>query len=252
MSDAPNPSNASVPDLAVSLLRAVEAGEDTTDLERELAALDRERLVDALRDDGTKKAVWIDLYNAFAQLPLRANPRLFEDKRTFFGAKRIPVAGRFLSLDDVEHGLLRRSQWKWGLGYLRNPFPDDFERSLRVETRDPRIHFALNCGAASCPPIAAYSPAEIDRQLDLASGSYLQSEAEYDSTKDVARVPRLCLWYYGDFRGRSGIRSLLRRYDVVPEDETPRIRFANYDWSLDRENFRDSLSFSAESQRTDD
>ena len=107
-------SDTSVPELAVSLLRAVEAGENTTEIERELAALDREELLNALPDDRVKKAVWIDLYNAFAQLPLETNPRLFENRGTFFGAKRIPVAGRYLSLDDIEHGLLRRSQLSWG------------------------------------------------------------------------------------------------------------------------------------------
>jgi hypothetical protein len=242
-------SDTSVPELAVSLLRAVEAGENTTETERELAALDREELLNALPDDRVKKAVWIDLYNAFAQLPLETNPRLFENRGTFFGAKRIPVAGRYLSLDDIEHGLLRRSQLSWGLGYLPDPQPSGFERALRVERRDPRIHFALNCGATSCPPIAAYTPEEIGSQLDLASESYLRGEVEFDRSKNVARVPRLCLWYYGDFRGRRGIRSLLRRYGVIGDSATPRIRYKGYDWSLDRGNFRKSLSLSAEEPR---
>jgi len=234
----------SIPDLAVRLLRAVETDEETAELEREIAALDRDRLVEALSDDGIKKAFWIDVYNAFAQLPLVANPALFENRSTFFGAKRIPVAGRYLSLDDVEHGLLRRSQLSWGLGYLPNPLPGEFELALRVENRDPRIHFALNCGAASCPPIAAYSPTEVSHQLDLASESYLESEVEYDPARNVVRVPRLCLWYYGDFRGRAGIRSLLRRYDVISAGVSPQIRYKTYDWSLDRGNFREPFSTS--------
>ena len=130
--------------------------------------------------------------------------------------------------------MLRRSQLPWGLGYLSNPLPGGFERALRVGKRDLRVHFALNCGAASCPPIAAYTPADIGRQLDLASDSYLYGEVEYDPEGGVVRVPRLCLWYYGDFRGRNGIRSLLRRYDVIPDGASPQVRHKGYDWSLDR------------------
>ena len=231
-----------IPELAVSLLRAVKTGNETTGLEREIASLDRERLIDTLDDDASRKVVWIDLYNAFAQLPLDVEPALFENNWTFFGAKRIHVAGQYLSLNDIEHGLLRRSQLPWGLGYLSNPLPGGFERALRVGKRDLRVHFALNCGAASCPPIAAYTPADIGRQLDLASESYLHGEVEYDPEGGVVRVPRLCLWYYGDFRGRNGIRSLLRRYDVIPDGASPQVRHKGYDWSLDRGNFRESLS----------
>ena len=234
--------DSSIPDLAASLLRATRTGEETATLEAELAALDREELVGALPDDRTKKAFWIDLYNAFVQISLAANPRLFAERDTFFGAKRLPIAGRYLSLDDIEHGLLRRSQLKRGLGYLPNPLPGGFERTLRVEKRDPRIHFALNCGAASCPPIATYRATDVDRQLDLASESYLQGEVEYLSSKDLARVPRLCLWFHGDFRGQAGIRSLLRRYDVIPATATPSVRFRSYDWTLERWNFTEGFS----------
>ncbi|MFB6175657.1 MAG: DUF547 domain-containing protein, partial [Halobaculum sp.] len=79
----------------------------------------------------------------------------------------------------------------------------------------------LNCGAASCPPIRAYDPETVDEQLDLATRGYLESTVEYDPERDRARVPRVFLWFYGDFGGHSGTRSFLREYDVVPEDASP-------------------------------
>jgi len=45
-------------------------------------------------------------------------------------------------------------------------------------------------------------------------------------------VPRPLLWYRGDFGGRSGIRTFLREYDVIPDDATPSLRYADWDWSL--------------------
>jgi NADP-dependent 3-hydroxy acid dehydrogenase YdfG len=53
---------------------------------------------------------------------------------------RIPVAGVWLSLDDIEHGMLRGSKHPWGMGYLPRPFPSSFERRFRLERADPRIH----------------------------------------------------------------------------------------------------------------
>lgn len=224
--------------LSRELLEAVRTDEPTADLERRLCTLDRDTVVTALATDAAAKAFWINCYNAFAQLPLRDDPRLFEDGRAFFGARRIPIAGRLVSLDGIEHGMLRRSRVKWGLGYLPRPFPSAFERALRVKRLDPRIHFALNCGAASCPPIAAYSAGEIDDELDLASESYLGQEVEFDARRNVVRVPRLCLWFYGDFKGVRGIRALLRRYGVIPAEASPRVRFRSYDWSLEVGDFR--------------
>ena len=54
-------------------------------------------------------------------------------------------------------------------------FVDDNRSMLAVEL-DPRIHFALNCGATSCPPIRVYSSANLDYQLDRAAASFLCSD----------------------------------------------------------------------------
>ncbi|NIS29619.1 MAG: DUF547 domain-containing protein, partial [Actinobacteria bacterium] len=76
----------------------------------------------AVDTDPARYAFWLNLYNAWVQRALREDPSRLERRWRFFRAKRVPVAGRKLSLDDLEHGLLRRSQLKLGLGYLTNPF----------------------------------------------------------------------------------------------------------------------------------
>ena len=53
----------------------------------------------------------------------------------------------------------------------------------------------------------------------------------YDADRDVVRVPRVCLWFRGDFGGGTGIRRLLRSHGVVPEDATPSLRYRTWDWS---------------------
>ncbi|MFO7927192.1 MAG: DUF547 domain-containing protein [Halobacteriota archaeon] len=120
---------------------------------------------------------------------------------------------------------------KYGLGSLPKIHVTAFERRYRLSDCDPRTHFALDCGAESCPAIRAYDPDRIDEQLDLATRGYLDSTAAYDREADVARVPRVFLWFYGDFGGGPGIREFFRRYDAIPNDAVPKIRYNSWDWS---------------------
>ena len=67
---------------------------------------------------------------------------------------------------------------------------------------DPRIHFALNCGARSCPPIRHYEPPELDAQLELATRAYLAAEVELDAEGGSVTLPRLMRLYRADFGDR--------------------------------------------------
>lgn len=183
-----------------------------------------------------------NLSNPFVQRHLAADPSLYEHKRRFFGERCIVVAGTDLSLDDIEHGILRSSQWKYGLGYIPRLFPSQFERSNRLPDVDPRIHFALNCGAESCPPIVAYTASDIDSELNTSTRSFLQQSSTHDQNADEIWVTRLFLYYRGDFGGRCGIYEFLKQYDIIDQESRPRVRYEQYDWSLHRELYRDPLT----------
>ena len=217
--------------LSMAALRAARLGEG----EGEFAALAEMRpreLRDALPTDREKLAFWINVYNAAIQRELRREPGLYRHRLEFFARRGIEVAGRQLSFNAIEHGILRRSMFAYSLGYISNPLPRGFERQFRLGRRDPRVHFALNCGAASCPPIAAYDADSIDAQLDLATRSYLEHGTTYDQAEDVVTVPRLFLWFRGDFGGPAGTKELLRRFGIIPVAAYPRLRYGGFDWSL--------------------
>jgi len=214
------------------LLRAVRRREPTDAVERELAQPDPAELAAALRGDHLRLAFWVNVYNAVVQRALAENPDQYESRRQFFGKPLVTVASESLSLDGIERGILRRSYSKYTLGYIRSPFRDDFAEQQAVSERDPRIHFALNCGAKSCPPIAAYSPDRIDSQLELAAGGYLERTVEYDPAAGRVTVPRVMLWFRGDFGGKSGIYEFLREYDQLPSGARPSISYHDWDWSL--------------------
>ncbi|WP_396613030.1 DUF547 domain-containing protein [Haloferax sp. S1W] len=227
-----HPQHENALELASDYLQRVRFGDETSEVRDALAALDSDALASELDSDAHRRAFWLNIYNAAVQDALSSEPSKYDSRYRFFRASVVTVAGESLSPDDIEHGILRRSMLGWGFGYIPNPFPGSFERTHRVSQLDPRIHFALNCGAASCPPIATYHHDRLSEQLDVATASSLEQKVEYDFDADRARVPRLFLWFRGDFGGRSGIREMLCEYGIIPEDASPSLSYADYDWSL--------------------
>lgn len=218
---------------AEAYLLAVRKGEDTERWRNRLADLDVAAVAELRADQAAALTFWLDIYNAAAQDVLPPDAERFESKWRFFRRDVVTVAGTALSLDDVEHGILRGSRSKYGLGYLPRLFPSAFERQIRLDRVDPRIHFALNCGAESCPAIRVYAAADIDEQLARSTAAYLERTVEYDSRDGVVRVPRVCLWFYGDFGRKAGILRMLWEHGILPTDVTPTLRFRSFDWTLE-------------------
>jgi len=183
---------------------------------------------DTLSSDGAL-AFWLNLYNAGA-LTLAADA-LEAGEPTVLrvpGAFDTPwamVAGESLSLNDIEHGKIRRF-------------------------RDPRVHAALVCGSASCPTLR-YEPFDdtIASQLDDQMRTFLAAGgASADRDTGTLLLSRLFLWYGGDFvrpgrmptwlpaRRRDLVRAIARWLPAVDADwaiaSTPDVEFATYDWDL--------------------
>jgi thiol-disulfide isomerase/thioredoxin len=195
-------------------------------------------LQSTIKTDDEKKAFWINLYNGYTQVSLKKNPDQYKKRSQFFGSKQIEIAGHEFSLDDIEHGILRRSKIKWSLGHLSKLFPDKTEKNLRVGKLDYRLHFALNCGAKSCPPIAFYKAETIDQQLDLAAKAYLRGEAEYDEATNTVNLPALMSWFRRDFGGKKKMMELLKQLSIIPPGKKPKIKFRDYDWTLYLQNYK--------------
>ncbi len=217
---------------------AAKTNEPTDSFVNILENISEEDLTKSLNNDNLKKAFWINLYNAYTQILLSKDPEKYKIKSSFFGGKQIDIAHKKLSLDDIEHGILRRSKIKWSEGYFNKLFPSQFEKHNRVNKVDYRIHFSLNCGARSCPPIAFYDPEKLDRQLDIATKTYLKGEAEYDSINNIVALPAIMSWFRRDFGGKRKMKLLLKQLSIVPEDKNPSVHFKKYDWNLFLENYK--------------
>ena len=229
--------NKNIIETSQQLLLAAKTHERTDSLVKAVDEISEKTLSKQLPNDAYKKAFWINIYNAFTQIILSKNPDKYKNRGSFFGDKQIRIAGQSLSLDDVEHGILRHSKVKWSLGYLNKFFPSAFEKKQRVDKVDYRIHFTLNCGAKSCPPIAFHSPEQLGKQLNIATKVYLQGEAEYNEKNNYVALPAIMGWFRGDFGGKKKMIDLLHTLQIVPKDKNPSIRFKNYNWNLFLENY---------------
>ena len=184
-------------------------------------------------------AFWINLYNALFlhRVCLRPIRGSVLRQLSLFSGTAYEVGEERYSLDLIEHGVLRRNR--------RPPYRprrplrrDDPRMAALPPALDARLHFALNCGARSCPPINVYEAAAIDAQLDLATRSYLTAETEVDPDRGRVTLPRLLRLYRADFGARGArlalvaahvpaVRELLER-----RGDGLRVRSGRFDWTV--------------------
>lgn len=223
--------------LSEEFLQNIKNGKDTRAIQDRIANTTLTELTSSLITDTHQLAFWINIYNAYILVILSENPELYDDKKAFFKKEQIPIAGKLLSFEKIEHGIIRKSQWSLGQGRIRKWFPNKLERRLRIRKRDYRIHFALNCGAKDCPPVTIYNPEELDEQLDQGTELFLKQNSDYHPEKNEVAVTSLFNWFRGDFGGKQGIKKILKEFEVIPTTKDIDISYKNYDWTLDLDNW---------------
>ena len=196
----------------------------------------------SLRGRKQRLAFWINLYNTMivhgvVTLGIKESVR---EKRGFFDRIKYDIGGYLFSPNDIEHGILRENRRI--PNHLRRAFArEDPRHQFIVSPMDVRIHFALVCGSQSCPPIGFYSAEEIDKQLDLATRSFINSgEVRIDPERRILRVSRIFKWYRADFGTRENLTGFILRHldpgekkDFVEKNVNQlAVRYKRYDWSL--------------------
>lgn len=191
----------------------------------------------ALEGDARRTAFWINVYNALVTQALEERPargsillqlRLFE--RTGY-----VIGGETYTPNVIEHGLLRgnrRPPW-----HLRPALRAGDARLLAAPAEfDPRIHFALNCGARSCPPIRRYESGKLDAQLELATRSYLSQESRVEPGRRSVALPGLLRLYRADFGSKAdalrfAAAHVPRIQACLREPEGAKVSYLRFDWS---------------------
>ena len=133
------------------------------------------------KDD--RLAYWINAYNAFVLRgvldagPIASVGDVEGGLDGFFRQQRFLAGGDSLSLDDIEN------------------------RIIRPTFRDPRIHFAVNCGATSCPALdrRVYVAADLDAHLERQAHRFAADPVHVNWEEGHLRLSRIMDWYGEDF-----------------------------------------------------
>ncbi len=223
--------------LSEKFLLAAKHKTSTQQFQDQLANSSLESLEAGLQTDTEKLAFWVNIYNAYIQVILTNNPELYDDRQAFFNDDRIIIAGEKIAFSKIEHGIIRKSQWPLGLGKIRKWFPNKFERKLRVDQRDYRVHFALNCGAKDCPPVAIYTPERLEEQFKESTRRYLQETTTYNANNKEVAISPLFSWFRGDFGSKAKVKKILKKHGLIPTTDDIEIQYKDYNWSLDLNNW---------------
>jgi hypothetical protein len=130
-------------------------------------------------------------------------------------AKVVKLQGVELSLDDIEHGI------------------------LRPIFKDQRVHYAVNCASVGCPNLRgeAFTGVRLNEQLEQAAKDYVNSPRGVSFENGEPTVSSIYVWYVDDFGGDDqGVLDHLRKY--AGPDLAKRLAGVNslggdgYDWSL--------------------
>lgn len=170
-----------------------------TTYKRKTLALNFINLSSIKENENQKKAFFINIYNALTihgLVECEKLPTSVLDIHQFWKMTCYSIGSETYSLDDIEHGILRCNRPHPVA--VRKPFEDSDSRLKYIcKEFDPRIHFALNCGALSCPPINVYTDDNLDHALNLATKNFCDSEVRALGSEIV--LSQLFQWYRSDF-----------------------------------------------------
>lgn len=165
-------------------------------------------------------AFWINLYNA-ATVDLILQKPTVKSIRDLgaltlgpWDKKVITIKGSRLSLNHIEHGILRPI-WK-----------------------DVRIHYAVNCASIGCPNLAprAYTAEQLEAMLEQAAVDFINHPRAFARTDGKLRASSIYNWYGSDWGTEADILAHARRH--AKGDTAELLRDANridgfdYDWKL--------------------
>lgn len=179
----------------------------------QLEAYLRELETKIIQEDWSKEeklAYWINIYNAntlkliLNYYPIKSITDL--DGGKTWDVKRITVGGKKYSLNNIENDI------------------------IRPQFKDARIHFAVNCAAKSCPPLAnqAFTAENLNALLDTRTRLFINSSANTITVNGMT-ISKIFEWYGSDF---GNITTFINKYSKKTIAKTAKITYKEYDWNL--------------------
>lgn len=173
--------------------------------------------------DGSREEQMAFLINAYNAFTVEKILTRYPDIRSIWDFGKIfgnpfkdeffTLLGRKMSLDGIEHGLLRKNY------------------------REPRVHFAVNCASVGCPMLReeAYAAASLERQLEEQALRFLSDRSRNRYRDGRLEVSKIFDWFKDDFEPRQAYFARYAKLLGVPGGaQVPDLplTFLDYDWSL--------------------
>lgn len=158
-----------------------------------------------------KMAYWINAYNAFTiklivdNYPISSIMELYNGKP--WDVKWIKLGAQTYSLNNIEHDI------------------------LRPRFKDPRIHFAVNCAAKSCPPMInqAWTAANLNSLLDKQTRTFINNSTFNTISSEKVEISKIFEWYAEDF---GNLIEYLNQYSRISIPKEAEVTYKTYDWAL--------------------
>ena len=170
---------------------------------------------------------------------------------SYFTAVKFNVGGHLFSFHDLESGILRGNR---NAPYA--PFAqigkDDARQSLVVaqDKVDCRIHFGLNCGAKSCPPVKSFTPEGIEEELRIVAMAFCEDDdnVKVDRKNRTLTLSQIIKWYRIDFASSTqdlphAVVKFLRGdkkaelEEMIADGKHIKVKFSSYDWTTNASEF---------------
>lgn len=156
-------------------------------------------------------AYWINVYNAFTiKLILKNYPVksiMSINKGKAWDLKWVEIGKQTFSLDEIENQI------------------------IRPRFQEPRIHFAVNCAAKSCPPLVgkAFTAENIESLLESQTIAFINDKRYNQISEKTLEVSKIFDWYKEDF---GNLTDFINKYAEVKVKSGAKVSFNEYDWSL--------------------
>ncbi len=166
-------------------------------------------------------AYWVNLYNAITvdliidSYPIKSITKL-GGLFSFgpWGEKVVKITGKDLTLNDIEH------------------------RILRPIWNDPRTHYAVNCASLGCPnlQLSAFTAENTETLLEQAASHFINSDKGVISDGGNAQLSSIYEWFIIDFGGdKAGVIAHIKQYRNDVNLSTESTITYDYDWSLNKQ-----------------
>jgi len=176
-----------------------------------------EKITVSKENEKEYQAFWINAYNLSVIKSVVENYPIKSplNKAGFFDGIKHSVGGKKITLNDMEHKMLRA-----------------------VFPKEARFHFVLVCAGLGCPPIItkAYLPNTLETQLQEQTEKALNDSNFVRINKNKVKLSQIFDWYKKDFtQGGKSLVEYVNQFRKEKLPENAKVGYYAYDWTLNQQ-----------------